>query len=321
MEMNSVKTAILFPGQGAQASGMGRRLAEASSDIMDIWKKAESISGLPLREIYWESDDATLMAETRNLQPAITVVNLALWLSVADRLSPACAAGHSLGEFSALAAAGVLEMDKVLELVSLRGRLMADVDPEHIGTMCAMIRLSQEQVEAAAREVSESTGKLVRVANKNTPLQFVLSGHREAVEAAAEKLKAENPRAKGFPLAVSGAFHTPMMAEASAEFSKLLDKQDWHDARFPIYSNINGEPLSDAEALHGAMRRQMTSSVCWVDTISNQWRDGVRRWVEFGPQGVLTRMVRPILVAADVADGSYTTVHIPNKDAVDAFEG
>ena len=111
------------------------------------------------------------------------------------------------------------------------------------------------------------------------------------------------------------------MAEASAEFSKLLDKQDWHDAAFPIYFNINGEPLSDAESIHSAMRRQMTSSVCWVDTIANQWRDGVRRWVEFGPQGVLTRMVRPILVAADVPDGSYTTVHIPNKDAVDAFEG
>ncbi len=319
--MNSVRTAILFPGQGSQASGMGRRLAEASADIMNLWKKAESISGLPLREIYWESDDATLMAETRNLQPAITVVNLALWESVSNRLSPACTAGHSLGEFSALAAAGVLSTDKVLELVTLRGRLMADVDPEHIGTMCAMIRLSQEQVETVAKEVSESTGKLVRVANKNTPLQFVLSGHREAVEAAAERLKAENPRVKGFPLAVSGAFHTPMMAEAAAEFSKLLDKQDWHDAAFPIYSNISGEPLSDAEAIHSAMRRQMTSSVCWVDTISNQWRDGVRRWVEFGPQGVLTRMVRPILVAADVADGSYTTVHIPNKDAVDAFEG
>ena len=97
--MNSVSTAILFPGQGSQASGMGRRLAEASSDIMDLWKKAESISGLPLREIYWDSDDATLMAETRNLQPAITVVNLALWLSVADRLSPACAAFDKFKNF------------------------------------------------------------------------------------------------------------------------------------------------------------------------------------------------------------------------------
>ena len=319
--MSSVKTAILFPGQGSQSAGMGRRLAESSPEIMDIWKKAEHVSGLPLREIYWESNDVSLMAETRNLQPAITVVNIALWLSVCNRLSPACTAGHSLGEFSSLAAARVLDIEHVLELVSVRGRLMAEVDPEHVGVMCAMIRLSQEQVETVAREVSERTGKLVRVANKNTPLQFVLSGHRDAVEEAAELLKNNNPRVKSFPLAVSGAFHTPMMAEASAEFAKLLDKQDWHDAAFPIYFNINGEPLTEAEPIHAAVRRQMTSSVCWVDTITHQWKDGVRRWVEFGPQGVLTRMVRPILVASNVEDGSYTTVHIPNIDAVQAFEG
>jgi len=319
--MSSIQTAVLFPGQGAQAAGMGRRLAESSADIMDIWKMAERVSGLPLREIYWESGDDVVMADTRNLQPAITVVNIALWLSVRDRLSPVCAAGHSLGEFSALAAARVLDIEKILELVAVRGRLMADVDPDHIGVMCAMIRLSQEQVEAAAKDVSERTGKLVRVANKNTPLQFVLSGHRDAVEEAAEMLKAENPRAKSYPLAVSGAFHTPMMAEASAEFSKQLAKMDWRDADFPIYSNVNGEALQSGEALYNAIRRQMTSSVCWVDTITNQWKDGVRRWVEFGPQGVLTRMVRPILLAAGVEDGSYSTVHIPNKKGVDAFEG
>lgn len=319
--MSSVNTAILFPGQGSQAAGMGRRLAESSPEIMDIWKKAERASSLPLREIYWESNDMALMAETRNLQPAITVVNLALWLSVKDRLFPVCAAGHSLGEFSALAAAGVLSIDAILELVSVRGRLMADVDPEHAGVMCAVIRLPLEQVEAAAREVSERTGKLVRVANKNTPLQSVLSGHRDAVEEAAELLKNETPRVKVFPLAVSGAFHTSMMAEASAEFGKLLDEQDWRDAAFPIYFNVHGEPLIEAAAIRSAVRRQMTSSVCWVDTITHQWRDGVRRWVEFGPQGVLTRMVRPILVAANVEDGSYTTVHIPNIDAVQAFEG
>ncbi|WP_298067925.1 ACP S-malonyltransferase [uncultured Mailhella sp.] len=319
--MSSVNTAILFPGQGSQAPGMGRRLAESSPEFMELWKMAERASGLSLREIYWESNDVTLMAETQNLQPAITVVNLALWLSVKDRLKPVCAAGHSLGEFSALAAAGVLDIGHILELVSVRGRLMAEVDPEHIGVMCAVIRLSQETVETAAREVSERTGKLVRIANKNTPLQFVLSGHRDAVEETAERLKSDNPRVKIFPLAVSGAFHTSMMAEASAEFAKLLDTQDWRAAAFPIYFNVSGEPLTEAAAIHAAVRRQMTSSVCWVDTITRQWKNGVRRWVEFGPQGVLTRMVRPILVASNVEDGSYATVHIPNIDAVQAFEG
>ena len=319
--MANAKTAILFPGQGSQAAGMGHRLAEADPNIMALWKKAEKISGIPLRGIYWDSNDSVLMAETRNLQPAVTVVNLALWFSVMDRLEPACAAGHSLGEFSALVAAGVLDIDKVLELVSLRGQLMSEVDPEHIGTMCAVIRLEQDIVEAAAKEVAERTGKLVKVANRNTPLQYVLSGHRDAVEETVEKLRSENPRAKGFPMAVSGAFHTPMMAQASAEFSRQLDRQDWSTARFPIYFNINGEPLVDGESIHAAVRRQMTSSVCWIEVISNQWRDGVRRWVEFGPQGVLTRMVRPILAAANVADGSFSTVHIPNIDGVKLFEG
>ena len=141
--MANIKTAILFPGQGSQAFGMGHRLAEANPEIMELWKTAERISRIPLRGIYWESNDNVLMADTRNLQPAITVVNLALWLSVMKKLSPSCAAGHSLGEFSALAAAGVLSFERVIEAVSLRGCLMADVDPEKVGTMYAMIRLTQ----------------------------------------------------------------------------------------------------------------------------------------------------------------------------------
>ena len=319
--MSSVQTAILFPGQGAQATGMGRRLAEASSDIMDLWKKAEAVSGQPLREIYWESNDSTLMAETRVLQPALTVVNFALFLSCADRFTPVAAAGHSLGEFAALAAAKVLPFDKVLELVTLRGQLMADADPDHEGSMMAVIRLPLDMLEAAVKQVADETGMMVRVANKNTPLQVVISGHRKALEAVYEGLKGNSARAKFFPLAVSGAFHTPMMADANAEFVKMLDKQDWQRAIFPVYSNVSGEPLIEGNFIRNAMRRQMTSSVQWVDTITNMWKGGVRRWIEFGPQGVTSRMVRPTLSAADVADGSYSTLHIANIDSVKAFEG
>ena len=319
--MSSVQTAILFPGQGAQATGMGRRLAEASSDIMELWKKAESVCGQPLREIYWESNDSTLMAETRTLQPALTVVNFALFLSCADRFTPVAAAGHSLGEFAALAAAKVLPFDKVLELVTLRGQLMADADPDHEGSMMAVIRLPLDALEDAVKNVADETGMMVRVANKNTPLQVVISGHKKALEAVYESLKGNSARAKFFPLAVSGAFHTPMMAEANAEFVKLLDRQDWQRAIFPVYSNVNGEPLTEGNYIRNAMRRQMTSSVQWVDTIVNMWKNGVRRWIEFGPQGVTSRMVRPTLSAADVADGSYSTLHIANIDSVKAFEG
>ena len=317
--MTTPPTAILFPGQGSQANGMGRRLAEASPDVMHLWKKAEAASGLPLRAIYWESGDENLMAETRSLQPAITVVNLALWFYVCGRFDPVCAAGHSLGEFSALGAAGVLDVDRLIEIVALRGRLMAEADPDHVGTMYAVLRLGLDEVEAVAKDVCDRTGKLVRVANRNTPGQFAVSGHREAVEELVEEVR--NRKGKAIPLAVSGAFHTPLMAEASAEFAKELDRQDWHDARFPVYCNVNGEALIEGEKIHAAVRRQMTSSVFWVDTVGNQWNAGVRRWVEFGPKGVLTRMVCPILTACNAPDGAYTTEHIPNLDAAAAFVG
>lgn len=317
--MSTPPTAILFPGQGAQANGMGRHLAEASSDAMQLWKKAEAASGLPLRAIYWESGDENLMAETRTLQPAITVVNLALWFHLCHRLDAACAAGHSLGEFSALGAAGVLDVEHLLEIVALRGRLMAEADPDHVGTMYAVLRLGLDDVEAIVKNVGERTGKLIRVANRNTPGQFAVSGHRDAMDDLVEEIR--NRKGKAIPLAVSGAFHTPLMAEAATEFAKILDRQDWHDARFPVYCNVSGAPLTEGKKLHAAVRRQMTSSVLWTDTITHQWKDGVRRWVEFGPKGVLSRMVRPILTACDAPDGSYAIEHIPNLEAATAFAG
>jgi [acyl-carrier-protein] S-malonyltransferase len=293
---------------------MGRRLADEFSDAMLLWKHAEKASGLPLRAVYWDSEDDALMADTRHLQPAVTVVNLGLWLHAAPRLAPHCAAGHSLGEFSALTAAGVLAPEKVIELVSLRGRLMAEADPGAVGAMCAISRLGLEEVENLAKSVSERTGKLVRVANRNTPSQFAVSGHRDAVETLAEE--ARSLKARAIPLAVSGAFHTSLMTEAAAEFSKILDRQDWRAARFPVYCNVNGEAVTEAGKIHAAVRRQMISPVCWIDVISNQWKDGIRQWLELGPQGVLTRMVRPILSACNAPDTAYSAGHISYPDTV-----
>ena len=316
--MNSVKTAILFPGQGAQASGMGRRLAEASSDIMDLWKKAESISGLPLREIYWDSDDATLMAETRNLQPAITVVNLALWLSVADRLSPACAAGHSLGEFSALAAAEVLDPETVLQIVSLRGRLMAEADPDGTGSMAAILKMKQEDVEALAREAAVEADALLIVANYNTPAQFVVSGHRDAVALACQKAKEHRGRA--IELKVSGAFHSPMMEKASRELEPLLRKAVWRKPQFPVYCNLHGRAVTDGESAKESLLKQMTSSVLWIETVRNQYADGVRRWVEVGPKAVLGKMVPACLNHLDEAARQELRVELVNSlESVENF--
>ena len=156
--MSTVPTAVLFPGQGSQEPGMGRDVAEASKEAMELWKKAEQISGLPLRAVYWESDDAALMADTKHLQPALTVVNVTLWQTLSGKLSPACAAGHSLGEYSALAAAGALSPESTLELVSLRGKLMADADPDGKGGMAAILKLNREAVNEIAKAAAEAVG-------------------------------------------------------------------------------------------------------------------------------------------------------------------
>ncbi len=171
---------IIFPGQGSQEPGMGRDLAEHWPGAMELWKKAERLSGLPLREIYWDGDEKA-MAATRNLQPALTVVNMGLWGFLNAQLRPAGVAGHSLGEFAALCAAAVLSVDQTLELVCLRGRLMDEAASQD-GRMAAILKLEQGQVESLIATAADQTGQAIRIANFNTPAQFVVSGHTQAVD-------------------------------------------------------------------------------------------------------------------------------------------
>lgn len=316
--------ALLFPGQGSQEVGMGRDLAEAHTEVMDVWKQAERASGVALREIYWDGDEKA-MPDTRNLQPALTVVNYTLWMHLSRKAQPAATAGHSLGEYSALAAAGVLPIGTVIELVALRGRLMAEADPEGKGAMAALVRLTLEQAEACVAEAAKATGEVLVIANYNTPGQVVASGTKNAVAALQESVKALKGRA--LPLPVSGAFHSPLMEEAAAEMAKALaavSKTAWSKARFPVYCNVTGKGETDADALHRQLARQMTSSVYWVDTIQNQWDAGCGHFVECGPKGVLTRMVAPILEAhlpeADRAPGpAWKTTAVGSMQAVLEF--
>ena len=284
--------ALLFPGQGSQSPGMGRDLADLDSEIMELWKQSERISGLPLREIYWDGDEEA-MADTRNLQPALTVVNIALWMKAGKKIKPCAAAGHSLGEYSALTVSGVLDLRAVISVVTLRGQLMAEADPERKGAMAAVLKLNLEQVEELARQATEFTQEVVVVANRNTPAQFVVSGTKTAVAYLAELAKAEKGRA--IPLAVSGAFHSPLMQEAANELKKALSKLAWNNPAFPIYTNLTGMAVPDALSLADIMPQQMTSPVQWIDTVRNMWNDGVRSWLELGPKAVVSKMVPPCL--------------------------
>ena len=309
------QTAILFPGQGSQEVNMGRDLAEARSDIMDLWKKAEKISGIELRGIYWDGDEKE-MANTRNLQPALTTVNISLWMSVAGKISAACCAGHSLGEFSALAASEALHIDDVLTTVSLRGQLMAEADPQGKGAMAAALKMKLEDLEAVVKEVAENTGEMILIANYNTPGQFVLSGTKAAIEAAGVKVKENKGRC--IPLAVSGAFHSPLMTEAAKELGSTMAKLNWNNPKFPIFCNVTGQAVDSAAVLQEIMPKQMTSSVQWISTISNQYSAGVHTFVEVGPKGVLGKMLGQIL--KPVADSSqWTGFSIGNLEQVETF--
>lgn len=294
--------AVLFPGQGSQESGMGRDVAEVSREAMDLWKKAEAVCGAELREIYWDGDEAA-MAETRYLQPALTVVNASLWMQSVGKLrqggAPLLLAGHSLGEFSALAAAEVLPLDKILELVALRGRLMAEADPDGKGGMAALLKLDLGQVQEIVDQAAAQSGEMLVLANYNSPAQYVVSGHKDAVEAVEPLVKERKGRA--VRLAVSGAFHSPMMTDAAKELAGAMDKLSWGDARYPIYMNTCARPLRDGREIQKEMAAQMTSSVRWIEIIGQQWRDNARQFVEVGPKAVLAKLLKANLTDKEEA--------------------
>lgn len=288
------RPAVLFAGQGAQEAGMGRDLAEADKEAMDYWKKAETISGLPLREIYWEGNEQE-RNNTAAAQPALTVVNLNLWNAASrqGRIVPGACAGHSLGEFAALGASGVLSPDDVLRITSARGRLMAEADPDGIGAMAAIVKLPNEKVVEIVENVARESGEMIVAANFNTPVQTVISGTKKAVALANEKARALKGRA--LELNVSGAFHSPMMNQANEAFREVIEKATWHDPKVPVYTNAEAAPVLTGQQAKKSILRQMISPVFWVNLIRSLYMAGVRWWMEISPRAVLGKMIGPSL--------------------------
>ena len=285
--------AYLFPGQGSQFPGMGKALYERSADAREMMDKACEILGFPITDIMF-GEDAEALKATRVTQPAIFIHSVVL-ARCSGLEAPAMAAGHSLGEFSALAAAGAMNFEDALRLVAVRASAMQKCCEQVPGTMAAVIKLPTETVE----EICASCAGLVIPANYNSEGQIVISGEAEAVAEACAKMKEAGAK-RALPLAVSGAFHSPLMEPARLELAEAIDKTPFQVPVCPIYQNVTALPSTDPDVIKDNLLRQLTSPVRWTQTVLNMVADGADSFLEIGPGTVLQGLVKRI--APEVAD-------------------
>lgn len=282
--------AALFPGQGSQHVGMGAELAEVFPGARDVFRRADEALGFELSKLCWEGPEDELK-QTENAQPAILAHSLATWMTVKDDLVGRVrfGAGHSLGEFTAYGAAGSLELEDAVRLVRRRGELMAASPP---GTMSAILGMEPSAVEGICERV-RAEGGVVVAANFNSPGQIVISGEIRAVEQAGELAKQSGARMVR-RLAVSGAFHSPLMADVEAGLRAELERVSFRDPEFPVVSNVTAQPVTDAATARRNLVVQLTAPVRWSESVERIAEAGVRDFVELGPGKVLTGMLRRI---------------------------
>jgi [acyl-carrier-protein] S-malonyltransferase len=289
----STKIALLFPGQGSQAVGMGRELAERFPVAAETFAEADTALGFPLSQLCFEGPAGDLRL-TENTQPAIMTVSVAAARVLAGHgVEPALAAGHSLGEWSAHVIAGTLSFADAVRAVKARGAAMQKAVPAGEGAMAAVLQLDAALVAEACEEAARETGLVVQAANLNSPGQTVISGAAAAVEKAGALCKAKGAR-RAVPLPVSAPFHCALMLPAQEEVARVLAGLTMHDPRIPVAANVTGSLVTTAKDARDALVRQVTGAVRWVDCMTALKAAGANLFIEAGPGKVLCGLLKQI---------------------------
>ncbi len=280
--------AFVFPGQGAQFVGMGKDLYDNNPLAKELFDKANEILGYSITDIMFNGTDEELK-QTKVTQPAVFLHSVISALCMGDAFQPSMVAGHSLGEFSALVAAGALSFEDGLKLVYARAMAMQKACEAAPSTMAAIVGLADDKIEEICAEVSKP-GNVVVPANYNCPGQLVISGNIEAINEACEKLKAAGAK-RALPLKVGGAFHSPLMQPAKDELEAAIEKTEISAPKCPVYQNVDGKPHTEPADIKKNLIAQLTSSVRWTACVQNMIADGADEFTECGPGKALQGMI------------------------------
>ncbi len=287
--------AYVFPGQGSQFPGMGKDLYKSNSEAKTMFDKANEILGFNITEIMFNGTDEDLK-QTKVTQPAVFLYSVALAKSLGEDFKPDMTAGHSLGEFSALVAAGVLSFEEGLKLVSIRANAMQKACEMAPSTMAAVLKLSDETVEEICASISEG---IVVAANYNCPGQVVISGEECAIDAACQKMLEAGAK-RALKLKVGGAFHSPLMEPARAELAAAIEAAEFKTPKCPIYQNVTAQAETNPEIIKTNLVAQLTAPVRWTQSVMNMVNDGADSFTEVGPGSVLQGLISKISNGVEV---------------------